>query len=261
VTDGALATLRSFVLPAPGAVLAGVADFDADGQDDLLWVGADGQLGYTPGSALRNTDAISVVAMGALAAGERVLGAGDLDGDGDGDVLVANGDAVRGRLTAASGVPAWVDLGSAGQATFAGIADFDANGSADVAWRSNTGSLVIWLIDRAQPIASVEVPLAPDLTVLGIGDFDADGAAEVALRGPDGSAFVLHPLAAQPTLEVTDLVNTVGWQGLGAVDLDADGSDELVLAEAGAIRIAGLPGDELIPLDPNSPWQPVALIR
>ena len=47
---------------------------------------------------------------------------------------------------------------------------------------------------------------------------------------------------------------------MGAVDLELDRSDELVLASAEAIRIAGLPGDQVVALDPDSPWQLVALL-
>ena len=47
---------------------------------------------------------------------------------------------------------------------------------------------------------------------------------------------------------------------MGAVDFELDRSDELVLASAGAIRFAGLPGDQVVALDPESPWQLVALL-
>jgi hypothetical protein len=58
----------------------------------------------------------------------------------------------------------------------------------------------------------------------------------------------------------TDLANTSLWAPVGAADLDGDGSDELALSTAGAIRIAALPGDQVLSLEPESPWQLVALL-
>ena len=73
LTDADLETTRLFERPYDGAQHAGVADFDADGQGDLLWAGASAQLGYTSGSALRSgADPIPVVELGALAVDERV---------------------------------------------------------------------------------------------------------------------------------------------------------------------------------------------
>jgi hypothetical protein len=258
LTDSAIQSTRLFARPADGSQLAGVADFDGDGQDDLLWRSPDGALGYMSGSELRGSGAVSLIDLGSLASGATAIGAGDFDGDGYGDVLVATADAIRAQLTVPGGAPRIGDLGSVADAALAGIADFDANGTDDIAWRTNTGSIAIWLTGRGAVTASVE--LALDSELMGIGDFDGDGAAELAVRARNGTAYVVHPLAAQPQLEVTDLVNTDVWHGMGALDLERDGSDELVLVTAGAIRYAGLPGDQTVALDPEAPWQLVALL-
>jgi hypothetical protein len=190
-----------------------------------------------------------------------VIGAGDFDGDGYGDVLVATGSgAIRARLTVPGAAPEIADLGSSAGAALAGIADFDANGSDDIAWRTSTGALVLWMIDSGRATATVELALSIGYDVIGIGDFDGDGAAEVATRDPLGNVFVVHPLAALPTFEATDLANTVGWVSVGAVDFELDRSEELVLAGAEEIRFAGLPGDRVVALDPTSPWQLVGLL-
>jgi hypothetical protein len=261
LTDTAVATTRFFARPESGAQLAGMADFDGDGIGDLLWVRVGAGLGYTSGGTLRRaSDPISFGDLGALAADEHVLGAGDFDGDGRGDVLVASGDAVRVRLTAVGAAPGVNELGTAAQAVLAGIADFDANGSEDIAWRSTTGGLVLWLMDRGSLAASVEVVLPEVLDPVGAGDFDGNGNAEIALRSGDGTVFLVHPLVAQPQLEATDLANTSLFAPVGDADLDGDGSDELVLAAAGAIRIASLPGDQGLSRPSGSPWRLVALL-
>jgi hypothetical protein len=260
LTNAAIETTRLFARPEPGAQLAGAADFDADGQDDLLWVSATSDLGYTPGSVLRGSGEVSLVDLGSLSGGEQVVGTGDFDGDGYGDVLVATGSAVHARLTAPGAAPAIADLGSSAQAMLVGIADFDANGSDDVAWRVSTGEVVVWLIDGGSASGSAAVALTADTGVIGVGDFDGDGAAEIATRGPDGVVSVLYAHTAPPELEPTDLADTQAWTGMGAVDLEGDGTDELLLAAPGQIRFGGLPGDQVVALDPASPWQLVAVL-
>jgi hypothetical protein len=115
-------------------------------------------------------------------------------------------------------------------------------------------------MDRGSLAASVEVALPELLDPIGAGDFDGNGNAEIALRSSDGTVFVVHPLVAQPQLESTDLADASPWAPVGDADLDADGSDELVLVTAAAIRIASLPGDQVLSLGSGSPWRLVALL-
>jgi len=262
VTNASLETTLLFSRPAPGAVLEAVADFDGDGQGDLLWVGTDGAVAYTPAASLRSASSgTPVVDLGTLQAGERVLGAGDFDGDGRGDLLVGRaGDTIDIWFTAPGAALEIVEQGIAAQAVLAGVGDFDGNGSEDIAWRASEGALVLWLMDGARADASIEVALASDLEVTATGDFDGNGTAELAVRDPNGDVFVVRPLAVPLVLEATDFASAQTWQAAGAVDLDRDGTDEIVFAGVAAIRIAGLPGDEVLPLDPESPWQLVALL-
>lgn len=259
LTNAAVETTRLFARPAAGAQLAGVADFDGDGHGDLLWASSSGSLAYVPGSVLRGSEPLALVSLGTTATTAKVLGAGDFDGDGFGDVLIERNGGIFARLTRPSAAVDVADLGSSAGAPLAGIADFDANGSDDIAWRT-PDALVVWLMNGGHASGTVTVDLAIDFDVIGIGDFDGDGAAEVATRDASGSVLVLHPLAAQPAFEATDLTNAQGWTGVGAVDFEPDHSDELVLASAEAIRLAGLPGDQMVPLDPASPWRLVALL-
>lgn len=263
LTDASLETLASFPRPATGAQLVAVADVDGDGLGDLVWVDANASVAYTPTASLQpDTAETPAFGLGALAADERVLGAADLDGDGHGDLIVQRAsESVYAWFTAADAAPQIVALGTAAQAALAGVGDFDASGSDDIAWRSPEGALVLWLMDGTQPMASIAIGLGSELEVLGAGDFDGNGVDELAVRDPNGDVFAVHPLSPSAVLSATDLADTLAWRSVGAADLDRDGSDELVLAVAGAIRIAALPGDEVRALDPDSPWALVALLR
>ena len=264
VTDAALETTLQLARPA-GSTIVAASDVDADGLADLLWVGVDesgnSTVGFTPSTSLHDGQTPAVVDLGALGEGERVLGTGDFDADGHADVLVSSADSVRAWLVGPDAAHSVSELGAPGAASFVGVGDFDASGTDDVAWRTSDGAVVVWLMDAGQASASVEVAVGADLDAIGSGDFDGDGAAELTLRNAQGDVFRLQPLAQPAALDATDLAGVQTWRPVGSADLDRDGADELVLASADAVRIAGLPGDELLALDPAaSDWQLVALI-
>ena len=264
VTSPWLETLLAFVTPTPATQLAGTGDFDGDDLDDPLWVDESGLLSFTPLAALASgAQSPAPVVLGMLDATEQVLGSGDFDADGHEDVLVlgANG-RVDAWLSDPSGASAIVPVGNAGTAQLAVVRDFDANGSDDLVWRGADGALQIWLMDDSTPAASVELPLDPALEILAAGDFDGDASAELAVRDATGRVLLLFPLAAAP-LEPVDagVADTLGWPVLGSADLDGDGGDDLAFASDEALRSAYLPGEEVQPLDPNSPWAPIALLR
>ncbi len=261
VTNAALETQLLFTRPTPSDVLAGIGDFDGDGLGDLLWVTDSTQVSYTPSTALLlQLSPTPAIVVGTLAPGESVAGTGDFDGDGLDDLLVRReGGAVDFWFLGAGGTPEIAEAGTAGQSTLAAVGDFDGNGADDLVWRSPDGVLAIWPMASPTDV-TVEVTLDAGLEVVAAGDFDGNGADELAVRDAQGDVFLLRPLAVPPVFEVTDLANALGWTALGSADLDRDGSDELVLVADGAVRMAYLPGDELRPLDPASPWQLVALL-
>jgi hypothetical protein len=210
---------------------------------------------------LRDGQTAPVVGLGALAAGERVLGAGDFDRDGHADVLVASDAGVRAWLVGPDAGYAVSELGTAGSASYVGVGDFDASGTDDVAWRSSDGAITVWLMDGGQASAAAEVAAGADLAAIASGDFDGDGAAELALRDAQGAVFRLAPLAQPTALDATDLAGAQAWTAIGSADLDRDGTDELVLVNPDAVRIAGMPGDDFVALDPAAAdWHLVALI-
>jgi len=261
VTNGMLETQLLFTRPSPSDVLAAIGDFDGDDHGDLLWVTDAGELSYTSSSALLlQLSPTPAIGIGVLAPGETLSGTGDFDGDGLDDLLVGRaGGAVDVWFLAAEGSPEIVEIGATAGAVLAAVGDLDANGADDLVWRSPDGVLAIWPMGSRTDV-SVEVALDAGLEVLAAGDFDANGADELAVRDAQGDVFLLFPLAVPAAFAVTDLADAGGWRSMGSADLDRDGDDELVLVANGALRTAALPGDELRPLDPASPWQLVALL-
>ncbi len=194
-TDGSLAS-QAIELRGPneeaqaGYSVDGAGDFDGDGHDDLL-IGArwDASGGVASGTAFVVLGPVS--ASGALTdadlkalgsneddyAGHAVSGAGDLNGDGKGDMLVgAYGHDVSGANSGA----VYLVLGGA--------------------------SGTFQLNDADAIVAGEQAGQQAGVSVAGVGDLNEDGAADFALGAwyyqgdniSNGAGFVFHGPGAGP---------------------------------------------------------------
>ncbi len=235
-SGGSLGTLASAMLTgeeayaAAGESIAGAVDLDGDGADDLV-IGAAGDDGYK-GAAYVVYGPASSGSLGDVAdakltgsdsyeyAGDAVAGVGDVDGDGNDDLLVgAWGDDTAGSYAGA----AYLVLGPV------------------------TGGV---LADVAEAILTGESP-SDDAgeSVAGAGDVDGDGFADF-LVGADyedtggsnaGAAYlVLGPVSGTASLSSVDAKLTgegdddrAGNTLASAGDLDGDGYPELMIGAYG----------------------------
>lgn len=218
---------------------------------ELVWA--------TPGS---NSLRVSAVGGGnvlgetypVLPAGRRLLGVGDFDGDGDGDLLTQEtGNQPRNRVVilqlqagqvAGEFSPGFQESGT----ELAGIADFDGDDTADILWRKPGGQLAMW----NQEGKAIEAPVGyrndhtPAGTagsawkVRGTGDFDGDGHADILWRSDAGDISIwLMVGSVHAGNHLLPAINLgADWQIQGVGDFDADGkSDILWQAANGAIQI------------------------
>ncbi len=204
--DGAL--LRAFSIPAQnssfGASATGIADIDGDGVRDIA-IGASG-LGQVwfysgrNGALIRNNGSV------ALGHGHEICDAGDLDGDGRGDVVTTT----RGSNSGVSGYGLGVLSGRTGAA----------------------------LIDRVGTLPDVVTT-----QLLPLADLDGDGHVEI-LVGSTHFVGVLS-LAPTPTLRAIPApavaTNAFGRGALGFADLDGDGTPELLVGDIDA-QVDGIQG-------------------
>ncbi|MCB9737062.1 MAG: FG-GAP repeat protein [Deltaproteobacteria bacterium] len=208
-----LGTIASFASAAQGpTVVAGIGDHDSDGLDDVAVTGGDphakGKICVVTGS---KRDCVEGHDGDALS---RVIGAGDLDGDGEVDLVVASpdrrtaeGDPVRSKvefiLHRRAGAPV------IGPQIFTGDADGDRFGE----------------------------------SLAALGDVNGDGYADVGVGAPGGDPpyVVIYAGHIDGVRELTRLVidptgaDEAGWVG-GPGDLDADGLSDIVIGAPGIGR-------------------------
>ena len=69
--------------------------------------------------------------------------------------------------------------------------DFNGDGKADILWRSNTGTVAIWLLNGATVTSGASLGDVPiGWTVVETGDFNGDGKADFLWRETTGNAAI-----------------------------------------------------------------------
>lgn len=173
--------------------VAGVADYNGDGRDDILWRHDSGAftqwLAQPGGSFIIN----SAAAANAVDSSWRIVASGDFNGDGRADVLWHHASGVfvewRGSASGALVNAGIVLTGASG--TVIGAADFNGDGRDDVLTRTTDGLIVEWM---GRPDGQFEA-VSPSLQVrdlnwdvVGIGDYNGDGFNDLLWRHSSGAS-------------------------------------------------------------------------
>jgi hypothetical protein len=237
-------------------IFAGAGYFGGGAPNSVLWLSA----GHAPMVwYMQNggySTSCSVGNMGDLTGG-RLLGFGDIDGDGYTDVLWLDADGnVRVRIIAVCAavrtLPLTVPPASAAAAA---VADFDGDGKADLLWREPSGQYTVWLLDgkgvRSSTVLSPSIPV--DWHVAKTADFNADGKSDLLWRKPDGSLAISYMDGAAHTESSvapadpdkifadgfgdSDAITPpsslpLDWQVVDVGDYDGDGDPDILFANA-----------------------------
>lgn len=259
-------------------------DINADGYDDIvigqpytetgarpglvkIYLGSGGGLDTMPSWIIEGDQAGAQF-------GSWATGAGDIDGDGLGDLLASawrydHGEVDEGR--------SYLFLGSTilehpvAGALRSVAADYDADGKADLFWRHPaTGGLGLFGMSGAQILfeCSLATPVAPEWDAVSTGDLNGDGRADLLWRdGPAGrlQAWLMDGVTVARRGEV-DYAAPAGWSVAATGDFNADGCDDLLWrhGDSGEARLLLLRGVSVLgelPLDGvmDPRWETVAV--
>jgi hypothetical protein len=191
VFRGSVTPLSPESIAAPNVVAAALGDADGDGLADIAYVSSDAMelklllskaTGFTAGTALPVPFTPTIMAVG------------DLDADGDLDLLAHDGTGVRALENTGAGFAPRVTEPAAA-AIGLRIIDVDLDGRPDLTWlagdqvrvRRNLGNFQFTTYDTTTTAAA-----APPVS-FAIGDVDGDGDPDVAATySTGGSSTVTH---------------------------------------------------------------------
>jgi hypothetical protein len=202
------------------------------------------------------------VAVGAASADVRALAVGDLDTDGQLDVVYGAGatlGAIANDGTPLDGWPAASEIGTA-QSDIAdlALADFDRDGRVDVAsvaGEAGSGEVRLWQNPTA-PFSGVWAvsntltnSVSISMTCVAVGDLNVDGFADVVVGQADGSVLAWgNALAGSvpftspwgSTLYVAE--TGVAVYDVQVADIDRDGFLDVIVAAGNGVQIWQNPG-------------------
>ncbi len=214
------------------------ADFNGDGQTDILWhhqTRGEVFVWYMDGAKFLGDEHIRTVADDL---NWKVVGVGDLNGDGKPDILwhhQTRGDVyvwyMNGKeYTRDQYIRTVEDTGW----KIVGIGDFNGDGKADILWHHQTrGELYVWTMDGATFVSDQYIRTAEDTNwmVVGVGDFNGDGKPDILwqhrARGEvyvwfmDGATFVRDQ-------HIRTIHDDLNWKIEGLGDFDGDGKVDIL---------------------------------
>ena len=264
--------------------VVGTADFNADGEADVLWHQSGGPLALWQMNGATVKTSSYVTYNGSTIAPDAswtVAGVADFTANSEADILWRQSSgalamwSMDGSTVMSSSIVTYNGNAIAPDASWnvAGIADFNGDGYADVLWRQSSGALALWDMKGAQVMSSSIVTsnggaIAPDASwsVAGIGDFNNDGRADMLWRQSSGALALwqMNDASVAGSNLITWQGNTItpdaSWKVVEIGDFDGDGkSDILWRNDSGAMAEWLMNGSQVTAsVTPSSQGNPVS---
>jgi Bacterial Ig-like domain/FG-GAP-like repeat len=196
--------------------------------------------------------------------GWRVIGIGDLNGDGKGDIVWRNGNAqavsiwqMNGKQVVGMTAPNQPNVSS--DWNLLAVADLNGDRKADLLWQHSSGGVVSWLMDGAVLVGGGGVSNTPGAgyKLEAVNDFSGDGRADLLWRNSSGAMTLLLSMSQSnplnpPTYQAGSLnfqgspLTSLGleWQIAGTDDFSGDGKADIVWRHQtlGNLSIWGMDG-------------------
>lgn len=215
-------------ITGPSAASIAVGDFDGDGQPDLATFPEMGVYFY-----LNSNNAFVYDSMLSLNAADGVFVA--IDGN-PGDDLVLSGTSVRVVISAGGSFSIGDDLLFTGNAL--GLVSLNDDARKDVILATPASSIVAFTNDGQTLTMATEHVLGMSISAIAALDIQKDGTKEVLMTATDGRLYVYAPDDLDSSLD-SALVGG-GPSAIATGDLDGDGYDDVVVANANSHDIAVL---------------------
>jgi hypothetical protein len=217
--------------PKDGWSPYGLADFNNDGKNDLVWyntLSGEIQVWYINGVNVANK-----IIKGTLPPKDNwfPIGINDLNGNGSADILLFN--------PYYGSVSAWLDNGGVPpnlgtlDPSFGwrpiGLEDFNGNNKADLLWRNiYTGNVALWLeASSANIVALGKSDPNNGWNIAGFNDFNNDGKSDIFWY----STYTGGTIAWLTDIGVVNfgtLSPAQGWRPMGLDDFNGDGKADLL---------------------------------
>ena len=261
ITSGFLTSGGAAIVPDSSWSVAGISDFNGDGNADVLWRNANGGLAEWLMNGTTIMQSLAPISGGSLVmpdASWTVAGVGDFDGDTRSDILWRSAGGaladwtMNGGSVTSSGFLTLNGAAIAPDASWsvAGVGDLDGDGRQDVLWRNSSGEVTAWLMNGSTIVSSGDissggVAVMPDASwsIAGVGDFNHDGRADVLWRNGNGSVaiWLMNGTTVTGGSGITTSVGVTvapdaSWHVVEVGDFNGDGNaDILWRSDSGAL--------------------------
>ena len=207
-----------------------LVDFNGDGKTDILWRNnATGDVGAW---LMNGTTVSSYVPLGSVGTSWSIAGTGDVDEDGQADILWRNpANDVGVWYMRGTSVDHYASLGNVGPGwAIAGTADFDGDGETDILWRNtNTGDVGAWLINSTATRYVAIGTVGVSWTIAGTGDFDGDGKVDILWRDTTAGDVGVWRMNGTTVSGYTFIGSVgTGWAIAGTGDFNGDGKVDIL---------------------------------
>lgn len=173
--------------------IAGVADFDGDGQPDVLWQHTGGSVALW---LMHETNCAATMRLGSSPMGQgwRVASTADLNADGHPDILWQHSSGAtavwfmdgtnctsQARLNAPLAGAGWALVGSG---------HFNVDGYTDLLWQNTAGSLVVWRMDGTNCTSNFRVntpAVGSSWQVVALADLTGSGQSDIVWESSNGA--------------------------------------------------------------------------